>query len=396
MCDRRCASAQNSLPMFLILLVLISASSAKGASSAINLDVSYTSDPVTQSGSQIIKCSFNGGLTDMETVASLTVFGSKPYGNQGEFDELAEIDVWSQVPKLITKELEDAHVVIRGKTDPKHPNQTYLVMSWNSPTPGYRQFYKCVANGLDSQRRPTSISTSVKVELPSKACFESMSSLASQLLDMSGKLNNTCKADATASISLQVKDLHSKIKALDAKLEQTAAAIPKQFNTLQDNITALEVKLETFQRNQNRHFKMMAIDKESFDLSDMSKSRVYIASKVKAAFNIKAANQACISSGGYLVELDDDEEYQFVYDFVTRIKGSNSFFTGGNDIEKEGHLEYYHSKKAVPSLQQWSRGQPDNYNGKEDCMEIRLNYKALNDAPCTMAGKFVCEVDLYG
>ncbi|GFO31386.1 hypothetical protein PoB_005789100 [Plakobranchus ocellatus] len=97
-------------------------------------------------------------LTDMVTVASLTVFGSKPYRNQGDFDELAVVDIWSQTPKL-TSVLDDADAVISGKTGSENDGHSYLTMSWNSPTPGYRQYYKCVANGLDHQRQATSIST---------------------------------------------------------------------------------------------------------------------------------------------------------------------------------------------------------------------------------------------
>ncbi|GFO13808.1 collectin-11 [Plakobranchus ocellatus] len=140
---------------------------------------------------------------------------------------------------------------------------------------------------------------------------------------------------------------------------------------------------------------MLAIDKCSFDVSDISKGRVYLASKAQAAFNIGAANQACKSSGGYLVEFDDDEEYQFVYDFVTRTGGANTFWTGGNDIATEGHFVYFNSKRPVPTLTGWAGGQPDDYARSEDCMEIRLNFRGLNDWVCSQTGKFVCEVELY-
>ncbi|GFO31298.1 collectin-11 [Plakobranchus ocellatus] len=377
--SERAACFQNYLLMAMIVLIVTFVTSGKGATPAINLDVSHTNDPTTPSGLLVVNCSVDANLTDMVTVASLTVFGSKPYGNQGEFDELALVDMWSQSPKL-TSDLEDADVVISGKTGPENDSHSYLAMSWNSPTPGYRQYYKCVANGLDHQRQGVSIATTVKIEILNGGCCEKMDSIDSQLREVTEKVGNTCTAKTAAALTGQVKNLHSKIEALDSKIE--------------GEIEALASKLETFQQNQNLHFKMMAIDKGSFDVSDISKGRVYLASKAQAAFNIGAANQACKSSGGHLVEFDDDEEYQFVYDFATRTGGANTFWTGANDIEREGHFVYFNSKKPVPTLTAWSSGQPDNADGSEDCIEIRLTF-GLNDWICSQTGKFVCEVELY-
>ncbi|GFO01001.1 lectin-galc1 [Plakobranchus ocellatus] len=321
--------------MLMVLLIIIFAASAKGMPSAINLDVSHT-----QSGLMVVSCDVDANLTNMVTVASMTLFGSKPYEHQYEFDELAVVDIWSNTPKLTSDQAEDADTVINGKTGPENDGHSYLAMSWNSPTPGYRQYYKCVANGLDHQRQAASISTTVKVGISNGGCCEKMDSIA------------------------------SKIEALDSKLE-------------------------TFQQNQNLQFKKVAIDRCRFDVSDISKGRVYLASKAQAAFNIRAANQACKSSGGYLVEFDDDEEYRFVYDFVTSAGGANNFFTGGNDIQREGYFVYFNSKKPVPILRGWAVRQPDNAGGSEDCIEIRLNFQGLNDWVCSQIGKFVCEVELY-
>ncbi|GFO31295.1 perlucin c protein [Plakobranchus ocellatus] len=372
----------------IILLIVAFAINAKGMTSAINLDVSHTNDPTTQSGLIVVNCSVDVNLTDIVTVASLTVFGSKPYGNQGDFDELAVVDIWSQTPKL-SNDIHETGLDVNGNID---LGNAYLAMSWHSPTPGYRQYYKCVANGLDRHRQAASISTTVRVEILTGGCCEKMGSIDSQLRKVSEKVGNTCTAQTAAALTVQVKNLHSKIEALDSKIDGQIEILGSK---LDGKIEALDSKLETFQSNVNRQLKMMTIDKGSFDVSDISKGRVYLASKAQAAFNIGAANQACKSSGGYLVELDDDEEYQFVYDFVTRTGGANNFFTGGNDIDREGQFVYFNSKKSVPSLTKWAPGQPNNHGGSEDCMEIRLSLKGLNDWICSATGKFVCEVELY-
>ncbi|GFO22464.1 LOW QUALITY PROTEIN: perlucin c protein [Plakobranchus ocellatus] len=333
-----------------------------GKAPAIHLDVSHTIDPTTESGLLVVNCSVDTRLTDMINVTSLTVFGPKPYGKQGEFNELAVV-IWSSAPKL-TSDLGNARVEISGKIVPHKDGHSYLFMSWDSPTPGYRQDYRCVANGLDRLRQAASIARTVKVGILKTGCC--------------------LKID---SIDLQIKNLYSKVEALGSKLDS-------QIKNLYSKVETLSSKLESFQQNQIIRFKMVRIDQGRFDVSGISKGRMYLASYPKERFVLEVNNRECKSAGGYLVELDDDEEYQFVYDFVTRIRGSNTFWTGGNDIEKEGHFVYFNSKKPVPPLTVWWPGQPDNTANEEHCMEIRLSVGGLNDWGCHQVGKFVCEVEL--
>ncbi|GFO31301.1 C-type lectin-related protein 1 [Plakobranchus ocellatus] len=299
--SERAASLRN-YPMVMVMVLSIAtfAKSAKATTSAMDLDVSHTIDLTSQSALLVVNCSFDAKLTDMVTGASLTLFGSKAYGNQSE---LAVVNSKSQTLKL-TSDLEDADVVIKGKSG----QHSYLAISWDSPTPGYRQYYKCVANGIGRQEQDS--------------------------------------------------------------------------------------KLKFFQSNLNLQLKMVTINDGGFDVSDISKGRVYLASKAHMAFNIGAANQTCKSSGGYLVELDDREEFQFVSDFATLIGGTVHFWTGCNDIEREGHFVYFNSKKPVP-FWAWASNQPDNGGAGEDCVEIRLNFDGLNDLPCDTVGNIVCEVELF-
>ena len=66
------------------------------------LDVSYNLEPTSQSGFLVINCSLDSSLTDLETVASLAVFGSRPYGSEGDLEQLAAVDLWSNTPKLVS------------------------------------------------------------------------------------------------------------------------------------------------------------------------------------------------------------------------------------------------------------------------------------------------------
>ncbi|GFO43379.1 C-type lectin domain family 4 member f isoform x1 [Plakobranchus ocellatus] len=394
--SERAASLRNyPMVMAMVLSIASFAKSAKATTPAIVLDVSHTVDPATQSALLVLNCSFDANLTDMVSVASLTLFGSKPYGNQSEFDKLVVVDIWSPTPNL-TSDLEDADVVIKDKIGQENDSHSYLTISWNSPTPGYRQYYKCVANGLDRQRQAASISTTVKVEILNGGSNDS------QLREVSEKVENTCTEKTAAALTVQVKNLLSKIEALDSKIDDKIEALNSKIDgkiealesDLPSNFWVLDSKLKAFQSDLNLQIKMATIDKGNFYVSDISKDRVYLVSKTKASFNIGAANQACKSNGGYLVELDNHEEFQFVSDFLTLTGGDGPFWTGANDIEREGYFYYFNSKKQIPAWA-WVPNRADNLHYHEDCVEIRLDLGGLNDNFCDKKGKIVCEVELY-
>ncbi|GFO22465.1 C-type lectin domain family 3 member a [Plakobranchus ocellatus] len=347
--------------MVMVLLIIIFTTSVKGKDPAMNLKVSRRNDPTAESGVLVVDCSVNSWLTKMSTVTSLTVLGSKPYRNQRKFDELAVVDIWSPAPKL-TNYLKNEDVVIRGKTAQENFGNAYLVLSWNSQSPFYRhyRYFKCVANGLDPHKQAASISKTVNVGMFQTDCSQKMDSIDSQLREMA------------EALPVQVENLHSKVEALESKLE-------------------------TFHLIQMFHFKMRKVDTDRFDVSPILKDRFYLASKDEVAFNIEAANQECKSSGGYLVELDDLEEYRnLLWYFLERVPRADTFWTGGNDIDIEGEFIYYNSRKPVPNVDSWwMRGQPDNAGDSEDCLEIRKSYDGLiNDWICGRTGKFVCEIEL--
>ncbi|GFO39193.1 hypothetical protein PoB_006569800 [Plakobranchus ocellatus] len=308
--SERAACLQN-YPMIMVMVLLIIipvfAARVKGKAPAMHLDVSHTIDPTTESGLLVVNCSVDTRLADMIRVTSLAVFGPKPYGKQGEFIELVVVDIWSPAPKL-TSDLGSARVDINGKIVPHKDGLSYLFMSWNSPTPGYRQDYRCVANGLDRQRQAASIAKTVKVGILKTGCCLKMD-----------------------FIDLQIKKLFSTVEALGSKLDL-------QIKNLYSKVETLGSTLESFQQNQILRFKMVRIDQGRFDVSGISKNRMYLASYPKERFVLEVANRECRYSGGYLVELDDDDEYQFVYDFVTRIRGSNTFWTVASAVHRKCYM----------------------------------------------------------
>ena len=128
-----------------------------------------------------------------------------------------------------------------------------------------------------------------------------------------------------------------------------------------------------------------------FVVSQPFRGKRYFVTKNEGRFNIADADFQCELLGGYLAELNDKSEYNFVWNYCKGLGGVH-FFTGGNDIEREGRWTFYHSKNPV-TYRNWAGHQPDNNRNNEDCMELRINYGASNDAPCNYPTvKFICEV----
>ena len=318
-------------------------------------------------------------------------------------------------------------------------SRPYLAVSRrHQPTAATPQSFKCVVNGLDKSEGLVTLSATVKPEPVRAKCLEKVEGINENISALSmkvgGMLNSTedvlyevqslhvtlgqfqAKSSvADEQISSKFADLSEQLNYLNVKSEDKFGKVSTQILSLTNQVADFETKsremnegvsnqletlaayLKDFQRDMNGQFRMLGVgvDKSRFEISGTYRNTLYLVSKTQAVFNIANANKFCRESGGYLVELDDKEEYQFVKDLVTRIGGANSFWTGGNDIDSEGTFVYYNSKKPVPP-NLWSSPQPDNAGGHEDCMEIRLNFGgAINDWMCTQSGKYVCELPLY-
>ena len=139
----------------------------------------------------------------------------------------------------------------------------------------------------------------------------------------------------------------------------------------------------------------MDFDLTQFDVSDVYQNKVYLASKLETRYTLARADNQCLTTGGYLVELDNDEESNFVLDFAKQIGGSDVFMTGGNDVDQEGKFVYYHSKRPVPDHLTRLQGQPNSLAGSDHCMFFSVSRAGLNDAPCDFSSaKYICEVNL--
>ncbi|GFO16509.1 endonuclease-reverse transcriptase [Plakobranchus ocellatus] len=126
-----------------------------------------------------------------------------------------------------------------------------------------------------------------------------------------------------------------------------------------------------------------------YDSSHVYRGRRYHISKVHEPFNLAKMNGRCKQHGGYLVQIDDRDEFHFVVGLTAHAKGRGPYYTGITDEESEGHYYTYNDKKNAQYLR-WRWFQPDNWHN-EDCVSVEKTvfYIGLNDIACGKSGRYI-------
>ena len=103
------------------------------------------------------------------------------------------------------------------------------------------------------------------------------------------------------------------------------------------------------------------------------------------------ANENCQNIDSSLLEIDSNEEFQFILDTYT---GEYYIWVGAHDREQEGQFIWQHSKQPVQK-DLWALYQPNNYHGNEHCALLsRYPAGKLHDETCSRRIYFVCEKNI--
>ncbi|CAJ1084350.1 C-type mannose receptor 2-like [Xyrichtys novacula] len=102
------------------------------------------------------------------------------------------------------------------------------------------------------------------------------------------------------------------------------------------------------------------------------------------------AEKHCTTEGGNLVSLHSRDEYDFIRNTLQRVAGRQvNIWLGGNDASKEG--VWLWSDGSYFDFNGWNKGEPNNFQGHENCME--MNYEGrdvVNDNSCWKKKSFFC------
>ncbi|MEM9489538.1 MAG: C-type lectin domain-containing protein [Myxococcota bacterium] len=103
------------------------------------------------------------------------------------------------------------------------------------------------------------------------------------------------------------------------------------------------------------------------------------------------ARDVCAADGADLVAIADDYENELLRGLSA---GSASVvWIGYSDIAREETWVWVNGAEQM-TYQPWSRGEPNNTNGNEDCAEMLVEHKGIwNDGVCTTVRDYACECD---
>ncbi|XP_032364346.1 galactose-specific lectin nattectin [Etheostoma spectabile] len=83
------------------------------------------------------------------------------------------------------------------------------------------------------------------------------------------------------------------------------------------------------------------------------------------------AENFCKAAGGNLASVHSEEEQVFLKTFIKQVSGEyRRTWIGGSDSVQEGVWMW--SDGSTLDYKRWILGQPDNYSGNEDCLEMNF------------------------
>ncbi|XP_032422573.1 galactose-specific lectin nattectin-like isoform X1 [Xiphophorus hellerii] len=101
------------------------------------------------------------------------------------------------------------------------------------------------------------------------------------------------------------------------------------------------------------------------------------------------AEEFCISIGGNLASIHNNEENSFLSDMVVRDTGSPAItWVGGYDAITEGQWLWSDGSKF--DYTSFAIGEPDNIQQSEHCLEMNYIVYKWNDRSCNQPWPFIC------
>ncbi|XP_048251689.1 perlucin-like [Haliotis rufescens] len=108
------------------------------------------------------------------------------------------------------------------------------------------------------------------------------------------------------------------------------------------------------------------------------------------------ASAYCGYMESHLVRINNKDEDDFLRSYAKRRGKAAKYWLGATDLNLQGRWLWEGRRPMVYS--NWSPRQPDNYKGREHCLEMRRSYSYYlwNDAPCHAysTSHFICEKEI--
>ncbi|GFR83816.1 perlucin [Elysia marginata] len=339
--------------------------------------------------SRSVSCTLNVCLISMKTVSRLSLMASEPNDGENEFVFLAELSKHMRKPYVYPSVMPSiAHA--SGKNGTGRDATMQISLTWKTHKNINVARYRCMATCWDKQSRK------VQIFVTSNGSESNISQTCRKTSVERFVNNPTCNlTDEFQSVNSGISILQQQVETLNDSISDTLETkielllktvyhfMGQKIKALESLVSAQKGTIASFEHGFRFLYLMTNFDVVSFS------NKMYYVSKVEAPFDLKASDILCDNLGGHLLEVNDFDEYAFIFAYLTKV-GGDDFFTGGNDIDRDGHWTFWHSKETVHFMDRWTQP-PDVVNGYNYCLLIRLSLDGYTDENCNARGKFVCE-----
>ncbi|KAK0067482.1 neurogenic locus Notch protein [Biomphalaria pfeifferi] len=112
------------------------------------------------------------------------------------------------------------------------------------------------------------------------------------------------------------------------------------------------------------------------------------------ALDAEDADSRCKSLGGYLMEVDDEEEFEIASNLANDTDVDKAYIAG-SDSQTEGTWIYPRTGKKMTFLK-FSAGNFESITIVEDCLEIAFKFESgIHDVTCDSDNAYFCEVKVF-
>ncbi|XP_042620464.1 CD209 antigen-like protein E [Cyprinus carpio] len=167
--------------------------------------------------------------------------------------------------------------------------------------------------------------------------------------------------------------------------KNTVEELNQTINSLQDNYTDLMTEKHQLQNN----FSSLSQKKQELETRVTFLSRFFMSTELKSWSD---SRQYCRDRGADLVIINTEEKQRFISSLV-----SERVWIGLSDREQEGNMKWVDNSTLKQGF--WLKGEPNNYGGNEDCIQLNFNrgktgwspLNSWNDMICSEKIKGICE-----
>ncbi|CAL1527239.1 unnamed protein product [Lymnaea stagnalis] len=404
---------------------------------AINVNSSPSKIPLGQPGQLTINCTTLDWSTNERVVLKSLTLSSAFIGQARDFQDLVTYSVDSDGEFELSPISRDINAVAEGHIDPR--GESYLSLTFPRPNSEDARVYRCVAQGEYTNGDLITRQDIVETEINGDFLVRSVGELQNavhELLEISDETQDSIKELETANqgISDEVKQVSSAASAAQSGLAALtesvealrASSVSKEsLESSLANVNNVVQLLESVQVNAKINTEQRLASLEaSFaslqaSLGDLGRShdalkarftraaaqlfdvsapyngrRYYLARKIVDA-TIHTAQATCEVYGGYLAEVNNATEFQFVQEFLKTTTVLTGVFISGTDAAKEGQWVWPRLQQPVGFID-WAPGQPDNWGTYANCLILwrDKNWK-MDDTDCYLQNgltRFLCEI----